>query len=185
MRAGRTFGRVRITAALTVVALLLAAPATAGAQAPILYVGDSLGVGTVPRLRCALDADTEIGRSSREGLSVLRTRLRRRHEIVIFDLGTNDSSPVDLMRSLRVARRWTGARLMIVFTLNKPAVGPFNHAVRAFARSAENVILVDWRSTAAREHLLAGDGIHPSPSGYRRRAALVSKLPAVARARAA
>jgi hypothetical protein len=70
----------------------------------------------------------------------------------------------------------TGQRLMIVFTLNKPAAGPFNRTIRAFGRSADNVFLVDWHSTASSRHLLAGDGIHASPAGYRRRAALVNSV---------
>jgi hypothetical protein len=172
---GRTFGRVRIALALTLVVLLLAAPATAGAKGPILYVGDSLGVGTVSQWRGSVDDDTEVGRSSTEGLSVLHSKLRRRHRIVIFDLGTNDYSPAVLLRNLRLARRWSGDRLMIVFTMNKPGVGPFNEVVRTFARSTDNVVLIDWHSTAARGHLLAGDGIHSGPYGYRLRAALVSK----------
>jgi hypothetical protein len=148
---------------------------------PVLYVGDSLGVGTVQQLGSsmapgALDFDTRIGRSSTEGLEVLGSRLRRRHKIVIFDLGTNDGSPEILGRNLRRARTLTGQRPMIVFTLNKPGAQPFNTAIRAFGRSADNVFLVDWHSTATRRHLLAGDGIHASPSGYRRRAALVISL---------
>jgi lysophospholipase L1-like esterase len=148
---------------------------------PVLYVGDSLGVGTVRQLRSstppgALDVDTRIGRSSTEGLEVLGSRLRPRHKVVVFDLGTNDASAELLGRNLRRARAMTGERLMVVFTLNKPAAGPFNTTIRAFGRSAENVILVDWHSTASSRHLLAGDGIHASPSGYRRRAALVSSV---------
>jgi hypothetical protein len=90
---------------------------------PVLYVGDSLGVGTVRQLRSstapgALDFDTRIGRSSTEGLEVLGSRLRPRHKIVIFDLGTNAASPEILGRNLRRARRLTGERLMFVFTLN-------------------------------------------------------------------
>ena len=171
---------MRISTALTIVALLLTAPATAAAEGPILYVGDSLGVGTFPQLHTSLprehvDDDTEIGRGSSEGLSVLHSRLRRGHRILIFDLGTNDSSAAVLLRNLRLARRWTGDRLMVVFTLNKPGVAPFNRAVTRFAHSTDNVVLVDWHSIAAKEHLLGGDGIHASPSGYRRRAVIVSR----------
>jgi hypothetical protein len=148
---------------------------------PVLYVGDSLGVGTVRQLHPstaphALDFDTRIGRSSTEGLEVLRLRLRPRHEVVVFDLGTNDPSAELLGRNLRRARTVTGQRLMIVFTVNKPAAGPFNRTIRAFGRSADNVLLVDWHSAATRRHLLAGDGIHASPSGYRSRATLVTSL---------
>jgi lysophospholipase L1-like esterase len=66
--------------------------------------------------------------------------------------------------------------MLIVFTLNKPGAQPFNSAIKAFARSTENVFVIDWHSTASSRHLLAGDGIHASPSGYRRRAGLVASL---------
>lgn len=171
---------MRISTAVTVIALLLTTPATAAAEGPILYVGDSLGVGTFPQLHTSLDGervdgDTEIGRGSSEGLSVVHSRLRRRHGVLIFDLGTNDSSPAVLSRNLRQARRETRERLMVVFTLNKPGAAPFNRAVATFAHSADNVVLIDWHSIAAKEHLLGGDGIHPGPHGYRRRAVIVSR----------
>ena len=171
---------MRISTALSIVALLLTAPATAAADGPILYVGDSLGVGTFPQLHTSLagervDGDTEIGRGSSEGLSVLHSRLSRRHEVLIFDLGTNDPSPAVLSRNLRLARRQTGERLMVIFTLNKPGAAPFNRELTNFARSTEHVLLIDWHSIAAKEHLLGGDGIHASPSGYRRRAVIVSR----------
>ena len=168
-------------AALAILALMAVVPARARAGEAVLYVGDSLGVGTVRQLRSstapgALDFDTRVGRGSTEGLAVLDSKLRRRHKIVVFDLGTNDASAQLLEQNLRRARTLSGECLLIVFTLNKPGAGPFNTVIRAFARSADNVLLVDWHSTAARGHLLARDGIHASPSGYRRRAALVNAL---------
>jgi lysophospholipase L1-like esterase len=168
-------------AALAVLALLALAPARARADDGTLYVGDSLGVGTVRQLRSTtagamVEGDTRVGRSSTEGLAVLRSRLRRRHKVVVFDLGTNDGSPDLLRQNLDRARGLTGERTLIVFTLNKPGARPYNSAIRAFARSADNVFVIDWHSTAAAAHLLAGDGIHASPSGYRRRAALVASL---------
>lgn len=168
-------------AALSVLVLLALAPASARADDGTLYVGDSLGVGTVRQLRsttagATLEVDTRVGRSSTEGLAVLRSRLRRRHKVVVFDLGTNDGSPDLLRQNLDRARGLTGERTLIVFTLNKPGARPFNSAIRTFARSAHNVFVIDWHSTAASAHLLAGDGIHASPSGYRRRAALVASL---------
>jgi hypothetical protein len=181
-RVARTFASMSsIRAAFALLALIAMAPARAHASEPTLYVGDSLGVGTVRQLRPTtvgntLDGDTRIGRSSTEGLAVLHSKLRRRHKIVIFDLGTNDGSAELLRRNLHRARTLIGERLMIVFTLNKPDAGPFNSAIRAFARAAENVFVIDWHSTAVDGQLLAGDGIHASPSGYRRRAALVASL---------
>jgi lysophospholipase L1-like esterase len=146
---------------------------------PVFYVGDSLGVGTMPRLIAELpglpiDGNAMVGRTSAQGLSVLRSGLRRRHEVVIFDLGTNDASPETLARNLRGARDLAAGRTLVTFTINKPGAGPFNRAVRSFASSAPGVVLVDWHSAAGRAHLLAGDGIHTSVAGYGRRAGLVA-----------
>ena len=167
-----------IRAVVVLVALMALAPAPARASEAVLYVGDSLGVGTVPNLErsMAVESDTRVGRASGEGLAVLRTRLRRGHEIVVFDMGTNDVSPDLVGRHLRRARALSGERLMIVFTLNKPNARPFNRVIRSFARSSDNVGLIDWHAAAVREHLLGADGIHASPWGYRRRAALVLPL---------
>lgn len=168
-----------ICALLATAGALLVSPGTADASARILYVGDSLGVGTSPYLRSAIgprsvQVDSEVGRSSTEGLSVLRATLRPMHEIVIFDIGTNDWSPQTLAKNLSSARRLIGSRLMLTFTINKPGVAPFNRAVRAFARSDDDVALIPWHSLAAKKHLLGGDGIHASAPGYWRRAELTA-----------
>ena len=159
-------------------AAALATPA-GPAQGPVVYVGDSLGVGTLPRLvgtmpAVSFDGDTSIGRTSSEGLAVLRSRMRERHRIVVFDLGTSDPTPATLARNLCLARDEAGARLMVIFTISKPGAGPFNRAIREFAARADNVELLDWCATAATEGLLGGDGIHASVGGYRRRAGLVA-----------
>jgi hypothetical protein len=105
---------------------------------------------------------------------VLRSTLRHKHGIVIFDIGTNDRDAATMTRNLRRARKRAGDRLLVVFTLNKPGVAPLNGVLRDFARSADNVELVDWRAVAGKEKLLAGDGIHATAAGYRRRARLIS-----------
>lgn len=154
--------------------------AAGSSQAPasILYVGDSLGVGTSPALRSMLPrapmvADARVGRTSSEGLAVLRAKLRRSQRVVVFDLGTNDWSATTLAANLRAAHAHVGRRLMIVFTMNKPGVAPLNGMVRQFASSARNVLLIDWHASAHSGRLLAGDGIHPTYAGYSRRAGLI------------
>lgn len=144
-----------------------------------MYVGDSLGVGTLPRLvttmpAVSFDGDTRSGRTSSEGLTVLRGRMRPRHRVVVFDLGTNDPTPATLTMNLRLARTDAGERVMVVFTINGPGDRPFNRAIREFAAGAGNVELVDWHAWAAKEQLLGGDGIHASLAGYTRRAVLVA-----------
>jgi hypothetical protein len=153
----------------------------AGSRGAILYVGDSLGAGTFPLLVSlmpsrSIQGDTRFGRTSIEGLSVLRAKLRPAHRAVIFDLGTNDWSTTTLTRNLRRARAWIGNRLMVLLTMNKPGVRPFNRAVKMFAASGGNVVLIDWRSMARRQGLLSGDGIHAAYSGYSRRAMLIARV---------
>jgi hypothetical protein len=157
----------------------LAPAATHTVPGPVLYVGDSLGVATLPRLvtalpRVSFDGDAAVGRTSAQGLTVLRARMLARHRVVIFDLGTNDPDPAALTRSLRGLRHEAGNREIVVFTINKPGAEPYNHAIKRFAAPGDGVVVLDWHATAVRERLLAGDCVHASVSGYARRARLVA-----------
>lgn len=167
-------------------ALSLALPATAGAA--VTYVGDSLGVGTVPYLRgelsgVAIEDDSEIGRPSRAGLPVLESLISADSEVVVFDLGTNDdpSQSGALASNLAAARSIAGGRCVVIATLNRPPlngvpVDGLNRAVTSFARADGNVSLVDWHGRAqADPSLLIADGVHPSPEGYALRAQLFAK----------
>src|SRR4051795_8795969 len=94
----------------------------------VLYVGDSLGVGTTPLLERELGSsaqvsgDSRIGRPSPEGLQVLGQRITPADDIVIFDLGTNDdpAQPRTLATDLAGAERVARSRCLIVATLNRP-----------------------------------------------------------------
>jgi hypothetical protein len=167
-------------------ALSLVLPATAGGS--VAYVGDSLGVGTVPYLRgelngVAIDDDSDIGRPSGVGVAVLESMLTAEHEVVVFDLGTNDdpSAPDMLATDLAAARSIAGPRCMVIATLNRPPlngvpVDGLNRAVRSFAAADGNVALVDWHARAQTQpSLLIDDGVHPSPDGYALRAQLFAK----------
>jgi GDSL-like lipase/acylhydrolase family protein len=164
-------------------ALLLALPAAANAS--VAYVGDSLGVGTVPYLRSELDGvkiddDSEIGRPSSAGLPILEQKMTANPDVVVFDLGTNDdtANPDALASDLAAARQIAGSRCMVIATLNRPPyngvpVNGLNHAVTSFAAADGNVALVDWHARAqADPSLLISDGVHPTPQGYALRAKL-------------
>ncbi|MQA73946.1 MAG: hypothetical protein GEU88_06320 [Solirubrobacterales bacterium] len=157
--------------------------ASAPAGAAVLYVGDSLGVGTAPPLRdqlggVRLDVDAKVSRSSGVGLDVLRSRIGPQHEIVIFDLGTNDdpASPASLAADLAAAREATAGRCLIVATLNRPplngvSINGLNRVVVEFAARTPGVQVVDWHAAAAQPDLFV-DGVHVGPDAYALRAKL-------------
>ena len=172
---------------LSVAALICAPPAPAAAQGgPVLVVGDSLEVGTGPALRRQLpmvEVDALTNRPSSEGVGILRARLRAKHEIVVFDLGTNDdpSQPGGLAQNLAAARELVGERCLVVSTLVRPplngvSVAGLNRVVARFADSDPKVRVADWRAVAlASPELMRPDGVHPTPEGYSRRAAVVAE----------
>jgi hypothetical protein len=164
-------------------ALSLALPAVASAS--VAYVGDSLGVGTVPYLRAELpsvtiDDDSEIGRPSSVGLPILKSKMSANPDVVVFDLGTNDdpANPDALASDLAAARQIAGSRCMVMATLNRPPlngvpVDGLNRAVTSFAAADGNVALVDWHGhVQSNPSLLISDGVHPTPTGYTLRAKL-------------
>jgi hypothetical protein len=170
----------RILGLALAIVLLAAGPATAA----VLYVGDSLGVGTAPYLRddlggTALAVDAEIGRPSGVGVDVLRSSIGPEHDVVVFDLGTNDdpAAPEALAADLTEARAIAGDRCLVVATLNRPplngvSVDGLNRAVTRFAARDAGVELVDWHGAAAADPGLLFDGVHASPDGYALRASL-------------
>jgi dienelactone hydrolase len=179
---------VRRRLALALVATVAAGlthSAAAQAVGPILYVGDSLAVGTAPHLGSALGgarvrSDGRVGRPSGEAVSVLRSLDSSRYRVLVFDAGVNDdpSNPGRLSSDLSAARGIAGGRCLVVATVSRPpyngvSVAGMNRAIRSFASSSGNVQLVDWRSFAvANPGLVSRDGVHPTPAGYSARARL-------------
>jgi lysophospholipase L1-like esterase len=172
--------------ALVTLAVAVGCGVLAGsAQAAVLVVGDSLGVGTDGPLRAALpeaeiQSDNEIGRPSVEGISVLSGLLGPEHDTVVFDLGTNDGNAATAITagSLAAARQLTGDRCLVVATLNRPPLAGIpidgqNAMIRRFAASTPNVVLVEWNDAAAGSPgVLQADGVHATAAGYAYRGAL-------------
>jgi hypothetical protein len=150
----------------------------------VLYVGDSLGVGTAPYLRSqlggtGLEVDAEIGRPSGVGVDVLGSLIASEHDVVVFDLGTNDdpAAPQALSSDLAAARQIAGDRCLVIATLNRPPlngvpVDGLNRAVSSFAARDANVSLVDWHGAAEGDPDLLIDGVHTDAEGYALRAGL-------------
>lgn len=163
---------------------LLALALPAGATGSVLYVGDSLGVGTAPYLRdqlggTELQLDAEVGRPSSVGVDVLASLIAPEDDVVIFDLGTNDdpAAPATLASDLGEASKLAGDRCLVIATLNRPplngvSVDGLNRAVTSFAARDPNVALVDWHAAVARDPGMLIDGVHADASGYTLRAQL-------------
>jgi hypothetical protein len=165
-------------------ALLASLVAPASASGSVLYVGDSLGVGTAPYLRSqlggtGLEVDAEIGRPSGPGVDVLASLIGPEHDVVVFDLGTNDdpAAPDALASDLAAARDIAGDRCLVIATLNRPPlngvpVDGLNRAVTSFAARDPNVSLVDWQAAVAGRPGMLVDGVHADADGYALRAGL-------------
>ncbi len=176
----------RLAAVLALIAGVAASCSLAPvANAAVLVVGDSLGVGTDGPLRAALpeaeiQSDSEIGRPSVAGVSVLSDLLGPEHDTVVFDLGTNDGNAAVAVTagSLTAARQLTGDRCLVVATLNRPPLAGIpidgqNAMIRRFAASTPNVVLVEWNDAAAgTPGVLQSDGVHATSAGYAYRGAL-------------
>lgn len=172
--------RSRVVALAVAAALLV--PASAAAS--VLYVGDSLGVGTTPYLRdelggIPLDVDAKVGRPSSVGVEILRETIAPQHDVVVFDLGTNDdpAAPQALSDDLAAARQIAGDRCLVVATLNRPplngvSVDGLNRAIESFAAADPATAVVDWHAQVEHDPALVTDGIHSGPEGYALRAQL-------------
>jgi hypothetical protein len=176
---GKLTAGILSTAAVAAVAL----PAAAAAQESVLVVGDSLEVGSGPYLREQLpqvEIDAEKGRPGSAGLAVLGSRLTAEHDVVVFPLGTNDSSPGALASSLEAAAGLAGSRCLVVATIARPPLGgataaEMNRVVGEFAaRSGAQVM--DWAAVVqALPGLLGGDRVHATGEGYALRAGLLAE----------
>jgi hypothetical protein len=139
-----------------------------------LVVGDSLGVGTAPYLKKQLgdvSADVRVGRTSQQGLSVLRRELASGdYDRIIFDIGSNDGSAAELRHTLKAAQKLAGGTPIFVPTVNGPLGPAKNKVIRG-----SGVNVVPWETSLT-------DGIHSANYGSRAKqiAAAVGSTPGAA-----
>lgn len=140
----------------------------------VVYVGDSLGVGTAPHIGTKR-VDVLGGRSSASGVQALRGMLRKRDAgTVIFDLGTNDWTRGDLAHSIRQATRLAGADTQLVIpTVRGRRAAQKNRLIHRMAARNPGIEVVEW--ARAPDRLVSGDRIHATPGGYRRRANMIRR----------
>lgn len=154
----------------------------AGAKASghrVLYIGDSLGVGTVPQLKrkaagkFGIDQDVKTSMNSDWGWAQLQAKLTRKHYAVVFDMGTNDvGSWAKLSANLNKVYAKVKPRNLIVASMNGQSVS-MNANLRSWAQGKPEVGIVDWHELCQSQNIpLDSMGIHPGPDGYKKRADL-------------
>ena len=171
-------------------ALLLAAPASAGALSHRLFVdGDSLAVGTKPFLPKELRGwkvtqSASVSRHASEGAGVLRAYGSSLPRVIHVSLGTNDDpNQVDAFRAaVREVMDVVGAHRCVVWTniVRPPAAGAsyagFNRALAQESRPRENLRVVNWvRMVRENPQWVVGDGVHVNVDGYRARAKAIAR----------
>jgi hypothetical protein len=147
----------------------------------LTLVGDSLNVGTDPWLREELpgweiDAHDQVGRTTAEGIEVLRERGGALAPVVVVSLGTNDldGTEADFRELVEEAVEIVGPdRCLVWATVSRGGErSGFNEVLRDAASAHGNVRLVEWASLVAENPgLLEFDQVHGTPDGYERRAA--------------
>jgi lysophospholipase L1-like esterase len=186
---------MRITVALLLVVAIAAAvvvarddggasKATTGGAATL--VGDSLNVGVEPYLAEALpgwriDTHDLVGRPTSDGVDQLRTLRRSLAPVVVVSLGTNDAdgSEQEFRALVESAMGIVGPdRCLVWATIVRDGVERtgFDRVLRDAAQAHPNVHLVEWAALVEHDQaLLAGDRVHGTPEGYRRRAEEVAR----------
>ena len=174
-----------LAAAATVAVVLVTADeedAAADDPGSLTLIGDSLNVGVDPYLRDLLpnweiDAHDRVGRTTAEGIEVLRERSGTLAPVVVVSLGTNDpDGPEAAFRALvEEAVDVVGPDRCLVWATivrNGSERTELNDVLREVESTHSNVRLVDWASNIADDPaLLAGDLVHGTPGGYAFRAA--------------
>ncbi len=136
----------------------------------LFAVGDSVMLASVPELTAAFPdiwIDAAVSRGLSVGVSLIE-ELAGRGElrpVIVVGLGTNGPIDVeDLDRLLRVA---DGRKIVLVNAYgDRWWIPEVNRQLRAFADQHRGVVLADWETAIAQvPGGLAGDEIHPNPSG--------------------
>jgi lysophospholipase L1-like esterase len=158
-----------------------------GLRTRVYVEGDSLTVGCAPAIRRTLRRhvrdvalDAAVGRFTDPGLSALaRDPRARRARVWVVALGTNDGpDPRRIRNHVNRSLRLAGPRREVIWlTVRRPGgYGRVNRVLRSMDRRSDRLHLIDWAGITARHPgLLASDGVHATPRGYRIRGALIAR----------
>ena len=156
----------------------------------VFHYGDSLTVGTALYLSRFLPGWTiresaSISRHVDEGPAAVRALGPALPRVLVISLGANDN-PAAVSQFVTDIRRVVAAagsrRCVIWSTVVRPpyngvSYNGYNNALRREAKRLPNLIVFDWQALAkAHPGWFGSDGVHPTATGYRARAAAVAKL---------
>jgi len=182
--------RIGLVLGTVACALVAASPAPAAGNRNVLSYGDSLSVGTDLFLGRYLRgwnvrSLTAISRHADEVPGALRSLGSSLPRVIVVSAGTNDD-PGRVSGFARIVRETLGIagpnRCVVWSTVVRPpyqgvSYAGYNRALAAIARRHRNLRVLDWAAMAqAHPSWFGRDGVHPSMTGYRARAAAVARL---------
>lgn len=146
-------------------------PTTTPAGEELLAIGDSVMLASAPALQerfPGIAIDAVVSRQMRQAPEILRGLAERGalRPTVVLALGTN--GPIEAETLDEVRRILGPERELVLVTTQAPRgwTDDVNSTLTAFAERYRAVELSDWRSAIQpRLDLLAGDQIHPGPTG--------------------
>jgi lysophospholipase L1-like esterase len=186
----RRFPRFTPLALAAACALAVSAPASAADGRAVLSYGDSLSVGTDLFLGGYLHgwyvrSLTEVSRHADDVPGALRGFGSSLPHVIVVSAGTNDD-PGRVSGFARIVRETLAVagsgRCVVWATVVRPpyqgvSYDGYNRALAAIARRHANLHVLDWAAMArAHPSWFGSDGVHPSMTGYRARAAAVARL---------
>jgi len=190
---GRTrIGILSAFAAICAAALLTGSSAAWQRTVPhmVYFDGDSLAVGTSWYLSAFLPGWTlretaEVSRHASQGVLAVESRGKLLERVVVLDLGTNDdpSAVARFRRYVKDVLRAAGpSRCVIWSTINRPpyngvSYDGYNAVLASLDRANANLRVFDWAGMAkTHPQWFGSDGVHPTNTGYRQRAAALARL---------
>ncbi|WP_336661357.1 acyltransferase family protein [Leucobacter sp. USHLN154] len=143
----------------------------AAAGADMSAIGDSVMLASLPELEerfPGIAIDASVSRSMGAGVALASEQAGTDvlRPVLLVGLGTNGPVRPEELDSLRQSAR---DRLIVLVNAHadREWVPGVNDALTAYADTHRGVVVADWDGTisAAPPSALAGDGIHPNPSG--------------------
>ena len=170
--------------------LVASSPGTAAGNRNVLSYGDSLSVGTDLFLGgylhgWSLRSSASISRHADEVPGALRAYGRSLPRVIVVSAGTNDD-PGRVSGFARIVRQTLAiagpSRCVVWSTIMRPpyrgvSYAGYNRALESIAAGRGNLRVFDWAAMArAHPSWFGSDGVHPTMTGYRARAAAMARL---------